>query len=191
MAHSRKALWIMSLLVLVAGCGPDKPQDYADRRPDPGNLVTDDSGLQSKDVLAASDQMAQDLLTSPQLNQSVSQWTLALGHFEDLTTDKSFSTNYDIFIERLRSILSEKGQGRITLIENKENFHAIRNSELEGPDQSDQPAPQAVNPDYIMYGKALDMPNRSTNYFLLQFTIFNSRTRVQVWSRHYEVKVAR
>ena len=49
----------------------------------------------------------------------------------------------------------------------------------------------AINPDYIMYGKAMDMPNNSTNFFLLEFTIFNAQTRVQVWSRHYEVKTSR
>ena len=84
-------------------------------------------------------------------------------------------------------------------IENKAEFHAIRDSELEGtpdkfgqgPGGNSQPAPQAINPDYIMYGKALDMPNRTTDYFLLEFTIFNAQTRVQVWSRHYEVKVSR
>jgi hypothetical protein len=196
-----KSLWIMSLLLaagLLAGCSSDKPEGYADKRPDAGDLVDADSGLESKDVLAASDQMAHDLLTDPQLNQSPTQWTLAIGHFEDMTIDKSFATNYDIFLERLRSEISEKGQGKIALIENKENFHAIRDSELDGPpDKYGQgpggptPAPQAINPDFIMYGKAMDMPNRSTNYYLLEFTIFNSQTRVQVWSRKYEVKVAR
>jgi hypothetical protein len=181
-----------------AGCASDKPEGYADQRPQNGSLVADDQGLQSKDVLSASDQMAQDLLTDPQLNQSRTQWTLAIGHFEDQTVDRTFDTNYDIFLERLRTELSAKGQGRITLIENKEQFHQIRDSELEGSgDKYAQgpggpaPAPQAINPDYIMYGKAMDMPNRATNYYLLEFTVFNSQTRVQVWSRQYEVKVAR
>jgi Peptidoglycan-synthase activator LpoB len=202
MAQLRKYLSAIGLLLAaagLAGCGPDKPQDYADRRPDPGTLSEDDTGLQSKDVLAASDQMAQDLLTDPQLNQSRTQWTMTIGHFEDQTTDREFDTNYDIFLERLRTQISQKGQGRVTLIENKSEFHAIRDSELEGggdkygqgPSGNSQPAPTAINPDYIMYGKAMDMPNRSTNFFILEFTIFNAQTRVQVWSRDYEVKVAR
>ena len=52
-------------------------------------------------------------------------------------------------------------------------------------------APGAYNPDYILYGKAIDMPNRSTNFYLLQFNIVNTHTRVQVWSRTYQVKVSR
>ena len=35
------------------------------------------------------------------------------------------------------------------------------------------------------------MPNRSTNFYLLQFNIVNTHTRVQVWSRTYQVKVSR
>jgi hypothetical protein len=185
-------------LGLTVGCSDDKPESYSEQRPDVSAVSPEDRGLQSKDVLAASDQMATDLLTDPQLNQSRTQWTLAITGFEDLTTDRSFSTNYDIFMERLRSLLSEKGQGRITLIENKATFNQLRNQELEGSgDQFGQgpaggaPAPQAINPDYIMHGTVMDMPNRGTNYFLLEFTITNAQTRVQVWSRHYEVKTSR
>jgi len=210
MAFINKKLWTTSLFwgllsggilvggFLAAGCSDEKPEGYAEKRPDPGSLVDADTGLESKDVLEASDQMAHDLLTDPQLNQSRTQWTMTVGAFEDQTVDRSFDINYNIFLERLRTIISEKGQGRITLIENKAEFHQIRDSELEGgPDKygqgsgGPQPAPQAINPDYIMYGKAYDMPNRSTNYYLLEFTIFNAQTRVQVWSRKYEVKVAR
>ena len=201
MVFGRKTLLTAGLFaVAAAGCSQDKPERYAEKRPDPGTLVDEDRGLESKDVLAASDQMAHDLLTNPRLNASRTQWTMAVGHFEDMTRDKSFDTNFDIFIERLRSELSEKGEGRITLIENKENFHAIRDSELEGPapDKFGQgpnaggacPRP-AINPDYILYGKAIDMPNRTTNFYELQFDVFNTQTREQVWSRHYEVKVLR
>jgi hypothetical protein len=199
MASAYKRLWILGLLAvggLLMGCSDEKPQGA---RPDPGNLSSDDSGLQSKDVLAASDQMATDLLTDPGLNNSRTQWTMTIGHFEDQTIDKSFATNYDIFLERLRTIISQKSGGRITLIENKDQFHQIRDSELEGsgdtfgqgPGANSQPAPAAINPDYIMYGKAMDMPNRSTIYYMLEFTVFNAQTRVQVWSRQYEVKVER
>jgi hypothetical protein len=197
-----KYLWTAGLLAgltLAAGCSSDHPEGYDEQRPDVGSLSPDDRGLQSRDVLAASDQMAHDLLTDPALNQSQTQWTMAIGHFEDMTTDKTFATNYDIFLERLRTEISMKGQGRITLIENKDNFHQIRDSELDGPTDrmgqgpggNSQPAPAAINPDYTLYGKAYDMPNIGTNFYMLEFTIQNNQTRVQVWSREYEVKVSR
>jgi hypothetical protein len=35
------------------------------------------------------------------------------------------------------------------------------------------------------------MPNRATNYYLLQFDLTNFNTREQVWSNQYEVQTAR
>jgi hypothetical protein len=177
----------------LAGC------TYADQRPDPSQLSDNDSGLQSKDVVACTNQLVMDLLANPQLNASQTQWTLAVTGVQDMTIDKMFATNYDIFTESLRSAISEKAQGRIALIENKATFNNLRDSEIEGanPDPYQQggnpgtAAPGAYNPDYILYGKAIDMPNRSTNFYLLQFNIVNTHTRVQVWSRTYQVKVSR
>jgi hypothetical protein len=171
---------------------------YSDQRPDVNQLDSNDAGLQSKDVVACTNQLVTDLLSSPQLNASPTQWTLAVTGVQDQTIDKMFATNYDIFTESLRSAISEKAQGRIALIENLSTFNNLRNSEVAGPgDQYGQggspnpPAPNAVNPDYILYGKAIDMPNRSTNFYLLQFNIVDTRSRVQVWSRTYQVKVSR
>jgi Peptidoglycan-synthase activator LpoB len=194
MNRATKTAIILGLLALpLWGCS-----DYGDQRPDPAQLNSGDSGLQSKDVVACTNQLVTDLLSSPQLNASPTQWTLVVTGVQDETIDRMFATNYDIFTESLRSAISEKAQGRIALIENKATFNNLRSSELEGNSDPygqggspNQPAPQAVNPDYILYGKAIDMPNRSTNFYLLQFNIVNAHTRIQVWSRTYQVKVAR
>ncbi len=200
MLRASKVLVAMGLLTVAAmGCSNDTPHEYGEQRPDINQLAPGDAGLQSKDVQASTSQLAQDLLGAPRLNASRTQWTLAVSTVEDMTRDHMFNTNYDIFIESLRGAISEKGQGRIQLIENKDTFHAIRDKELEGPSAdpykqgggSGNAAPAAINPDYILYGKALDMPNRSTNFYLLQFTVFNAQTREQVWVGTYQVKVAR
>ncbi len=187
------------LAVLTAGCTSPQSGGYPDQRPDPSQLSSDDSGLQSKDVVACTNQLVADLLASPKLNSSPTQWTMAIDHIQDMTRDRMFDTNYDIFIESLRSALSEKAQGRIQLIENKDTFHQLRDKELDQPNTdpyqqgggAGPAAPAAINPDYILYGKAIDMPNRSTNFYLLQFNIVNAHTRTQDWSRTYQVKVAR
>jgi hypothetical protein len=208
MSFGSKTLLAAGLLAAMGtgfGCSEShhKPESYNEQRPDPDRLVADDRGLQSKDVLAASDSMTMDLLSDPKLNASRTQWTLVVDHFDDLTRDKSFDTNYDIFLERLRTNLSEKSEGRITLLENRDKFNELRNRELDpvggGPDKYGQGAPggggvpgspNRIQPDYSLYGKAYDMPNRSTNYYLLEFTISDLHTGVQMWSRKYEVKVA-
>jgi hypothetical protein len=189
----------MSLLGMVGvGCSNDTPHEYGQQRPDINQLSPDDSGLQSKDVEACTSQMIQELVSSPALQASPTQWTMVVTNVDDQTTDKSFNTNYDIFIESLRASISQKAAGRIQLIENKDKFHSIRDKEIEGSSdpykQGGGPgtgAPAAINPDYGLYAKAFDMPNRSTNFYMLEFDVTNLQNRMQVWTRTYKVKVAR
>jgi hypothetical protein len=199
MTRSIRILLLSGMLgMLQVGCGP-QPGEYAEQRQDPSQISSDDAGLQSKDVVACTNQLVADLLASPKLNTSPTRWTLVIDHVDDKTIDREFYTNYDIFLESLRSALSEKAQGRIQLIENKEKFNELRGKELEqgNSDPYQQGggagagAPAAINPDYILYGKAYDMPNRSTNFYLLEFDIVNAHTRTQDWTRTYQVKVAR
>jgi hypothetical protein len=199
MNRGNKILLGMSLLALTtAGCANDKPHEYGDQRPDINQVDPNDSGLQSKDVEAATSQMIQQLLALPELNASPKQWTLTVSAMDDLTTEHDVGS-YAIFMESLRAAISEKGQGRIRLIENKDKFHDLQNKELEGApaDPYGQgggaapPGGAGIQPDYILYGKAMDLPNRTTNYFNLEYSITNSHTREEVFTRIYKVKVAR
>jgi PBP1b-binding outer membrane lipoprotein LpoB len=186
-------------LPVVVGCASDKPSEYGSDRPPADQVDPRDTGLQGFDVMAASDKMANDLLSQPELNASRTQWTIVVDKVEDDTTDNLFRHNYDIFIERLRTRLFQLGKGRVRLIENKARYHDLQNKELDnnerddfGQGPGDHPVPPAVvQPDYVLYGKAIDMPNRATTYYLLQFDLTNFNTREQVWSGEYEVRTAR
>lgn len=197
MVRACKALVGMGLVIGIAGCQSDKPESYSRERPPVDSLDERDSGLQSKDVVAASETLARDLLALRELRQSPELWTMVVDRIQDRTIDRSFRYNYDIFIERMRSVLSEHGPNQIRLIDNKRTFDDIRSRELDsGSDRFQQggrggSAPNAIQPQYALYGKAFDMPNRGTNYYLIQFDVVNLDTREQVWSRKYEVKVAR
>jgi hypothetical protein len=180
---------------IVVGCGG---KSYQDERP-PVDQVNSGGGLQGFDVRAASDRMAADLLADPRLNASRDQWTIVVDRMEDSTTGRGFGPNFDIFLERLRVKLLENGRGRVQLIENKAKFHELRNKELEtgAPDTFGQGGgdtaapPAAVQPDFSLYGKALDLPNRDTNYYMLEFSLTNLRNRQQVWGQSYEVTIKR
>ena len=118
-------------LPILAGCASDKPSEYGSDRPPADQVDPRDRGLQSYDVIAASDKMANDLLSQPELNASRTQWTIVVDKVEDNTTDNVFRHNYDIFIERLRTRLFQLGKGRVRLIENKARFHGLQEKELE------------------------------------------------------------
>jgi PBP1b-binding outer membrane lipoprotein LpoB len=189
----------LASISILAGCASDQPAGYGADRPPADQVDPGSTGLQGYDVMAASDKMAADLLSQSELNASRTQWTIVVSNVEDNTTDNVFRHNYDIFIERLRTRLFQLGKGRVRLIENKDRFHALQSKELEGGsgddfgqgggNQTAQPA--GIQPDYVLYGKAIDMPNRATNYYLLQFDLTNFNTREQVWSGQYEVQTAR
>lgn len=196
MLNKAKGLLIIGLLLAAAGCSQDQPHDYGRRRPDVDSLDDRDRGLQSKDVVNASDQMARDLLADEALRRSNTQWTMVVDRFEDRTIDRKFNVNYDIFIERLRTNISKYGKGSVQLIENKAKLEQLRSKELDGGRDNfgqgggAQP-PSRIQPDFALYGRAMDLPNRGTNYYLLEFTATDLKSGAQVWSNQYEVKVSR
>lgn len=172
--------------MLTAGCATDRPQEYGRQRPPVDQLDARDRGLQSKDVVSATDQLAMDLLAAPKLNASRTTWTMVVVSMENKTTDPRF--NYDIFIERLRGLLARHGGDRITLIENRDRYRDLQAKELE---HGARPQDAGIQPDYALYGKVMELPNRGTSYYLMDFTITNLQTRQQVWSGQYEVRVDR
>jgi hypothetical protein len=158
-----------------------------------------DAGLQSKDVLQASDSLAMDLLSLPELNESRSQWTIVVDRVEDNTRSQLFHGDYTIFLQRLQTNLARQGRGRVRLIENRDRFYDIRSRELESEREDDfgqggpgpRRAPAARDPDFGLYAKAMDLPNRGTVYYNLQFDLVDLHTREIVWSGQYEVRTSR
>jgi hypothetical protein len=188
------------VVALLAGCASDRPHDYGENRPPVDSVSPDDRGLQSKDVVSASDQMAQDLLASPDLNHSQNRWTMVVDHVDNETQNHRF--NLDIFLERLRVNLAKYGHDRVALIENKAKYHGLQSNELEGEREGDpyqqgdsagtnKPVYRGIQPDYSLYAKIMEMPNRGTDYYYCEFTVTDLRTREQVWTNAYEVRVAR
>lgn len=193
--------WILAagVVAMIVGCSSDKPHEYGRQRPPADQVDSRDRGLQSMDLIASTDRLAADLIASPAVRDNPNQLTIVVDNMEDMTTDRDFHTNYQIFLERLKVNLAKYGHGRVQLIENKGQFHNLRNRELEnerddfqqGPNSGRDVAPAAIQPDFSLYGKAMNMPNLATNFYMLEFTLTNLRNRTLVWSNDYEVKTER
>jgi Peptidoglycan-synthase activator LpoB len=205
-AAAMSAMMLGSLCVFAGGCARDRT--YADDRPPTDSLVEGNTGLQAKDVVSATDHMANDLLTLPELNQRERelenpvtgtitkepnpQWTIVITNVENHSTDPMM--NYDTFSQRLRGNLARLGRGRVALIENRAKYKKLQDSELEpGPafDSGDPKPSQNISPDYGLYITIDEMPNRASSYFLVTATLTNLKNRVQVWNSQYEVQTAR
>src|SRR3954462_9793079 len=98
MKWAKALLGIGLTAFLVAGCTRDIPNDYGDQRRPVVQIDYRDNGLQSKDVVSASDLMARDLLADEGLRRASAQWVMVVDRFEDHTLDRAFNVNYDIFI---------------------------------------------------------------------------------------------
>ena len=181
----------------LPGCAPS----YEHQRPPVDQLDPRDAGLQSKDVLQASDYLARDLLALPQLNESRTQWLIVFDRVEDKTNGREFGGNFDIFLQRLKTNVAQLGSGRVAIIANREAFHQVRDRELGGGGAGDEfgqgepggggGAEGARSPDFALVGTAMDLPNRGTVYYNLQFQLVNLRTREEVWTNQYEVRTSR
>jgi hypothetical protein len=175
-----KAMFLLALVAGVdAGCYHDRPHEYGKQRPPVDQIDPRDGGLQSKDLVTATDQLAMDLLALPELNEANRRWTMVVTGVENYTTDPRF--DYQIFIERLRTNLSKLGRDRIALIENKDRLRDIQQSERDDIPKG-QGSGDEVQPDFALYGKILELPNRATSYYQCQF---------DVTDLPYEVKVER
>lgn len=176
------------------GCAKDEPGSYGRQRPPVDQLVEDNRGIQSKDVVTASELMANDLLRSPRLRQAADKWTMVSLPIEDRTLDPVFLTNYDTFIERLRVRLAQQSAGNVQLVQNKARMSNMRNKEL---DQVPVGPGNRLEADFALGGKIMDMPNRRTNYYMVTFEVTAMKTTPVaqagevVWTGMYEVQAAR
>lgn len=182
--------WITIIALLAAapfvgGCS-DKPHGYGKERPPIDELDGRDRGLQSKDVVSASDDMAQKLLGSPQLNGSKTQWVMVVDKVDLDAIDAR--GDLDIFLRRLKVNLARMGNGRVTLVENRAKLQELQSRELDV--QRDAPSAR-LQPDYSLYCRVTDLPNRGTNYYFFEFTVTDLHNGVQTWTDAYEVRVAR
>ena len=77
--------------------------------------------------------------------------------------------------------------GRIALIENRDVYRDLQNRELEPTGPSDRfgqggaagsaPGGAGMQPDYFLYARIMEMPNRATSYFFCEFILTNANKR--------------
>ena len=187
---NRSIVVALSAGVLALGVGCSK--NHGRVRPPVDELSDKGRGLQGKDVVSATDQMAASLLSSPALNASRDQWTIVVDHVENLSASQR--GNLDIFLIRLRARLSQLSAGRVTLIENRQKLNELQNRELDpiavDPNRPATPAPPRLQPNYYLSAKLADLPSGESTYFIVDFTL-SKNDRTIPWEGMYEVATSR
>jgi hypothetical protein len=157
-----------------------------------------DTGIQASNLRESTELMAQSLLALPELNDSSKRWLIVAGDVEDQTTGGG-RRSYQLFVDSLKTSLAKQGRGRVQLIENRDRYRALQSKELQPGTRDDfgqgggaaQPGGAGIQPDFTLYAKAQDMPNRVTNFYRFEFSLTSLRDRTVVWNDAYEVKVDR
>lgn len=192
MSNGRITLLATGLLTLatVVGCS-DKPHSYGQERPPVDQLDDRDRGLQSKEVVDASDLLVQKILALPEFNGPTRR-PVVVTNIENRTTSPNF--NYDIFLQRLKTNIGEHGRDRIFLVDNRTHINKVRSSELEtvpaDASHNGGVPSTSVQPEWELSGVVSELPNRGTSYYHFEFNLNNVMTRETI-PLAYEVRVGR
>jgi hypothetical protein len=149
-----------------------------------------DRGLQSSEVVEASEKLIAELLSLREVNQSPTRLTVVFTGLDDQTRRRAI--NYDIFLERLKTEVSYKGRDRVAIVTNKDTFYRTRSSERDDAGTPNNPnLANRVQPDFALTGKVMDLPGRGTDYYLFTFSLTDIRpngggTEIPL---RYEIKV--
>lgn len=186
----RFCVGVAAVGLLLASTGCEK--NYGRVRPPVDELSADGRGLQGKDVISASDKMAQSLLSLPALNASKGQWVIVCDRVENMSSSQR--QNLDLFLTRTRVRLSQLGQGRIQLIENRAKLLELQARELDGPPGGVNPSggpTGRLQPDFSLTATLADLPNQESVYFLTDFRLVNLRDGTSPWQDMYEIATYR
>jgi hypothetical protein len=190
---------IAGVLAVALGVGVGC-NSYEDERPPVDQLDSRDEGLQSKEIVDATDQMAQSILGDDNINARPERLIIVVDRMDDETTT---AFPKDLFLRRLKTAIGKHGKGRVQLVENRDRLRAMQSRELEGVggDEFGQggggrvaPGPAGLQPDFALNGRITELRKQGTSYYYCEFNLTGIKgpeARQIVWTDAYEVKVAR
>ncbi len=184
-----------AVAVGLGGCDKDRNE----MRPDP-DKVSDEKGLQSRDLREMTNKMAPDLLAIPEIVQQPYRAVIVMKDIENKTEDDP-GRNLNIYVARLVGLLnSTQAHDRIAFVEQRATLEKLQGEELGGGANNDPfedasrgggappPPDPRVKPQYALWGTFYSMNNGKTSYYLCQFKLTSLTTGLQVWTGQYEVK---
>lgn len=193
-------LGLLALTLGQTGCNSTpRNEGESSGRMDPTSDADSESGgrdLRSADLVAATDRMAEDMARRLDINNRASPPKIFVGEIENRTS--SPEQNYQVFLQRLRAQLNSSGARHgMVFIRERGFVEDQRNREYGNDDASSTAAAYKSNADYVLTCEVFDLPNRGTNYFLLDYQLVQLRDAtsgpdvgagVIVWENKYEVK---
>jgi hypothetical protein len=96
----------------------------------------------------------------------------------------------EVFVGRVRTLLSKHAPDEFMWVMNRDLWYSLRNKELEGVEPG--PAPDAVQPDYMLTAVFSSMANEDakhrSSYYVCRYELTNLKDRTLLWSDSYDVR---
>ncbi len=181
---------LSALLVLfLAGCASDTPPPkYVDVK-DQGAIAG--TGIESQDLVAATDKMVLKILETPQLQSSKGEPpTIGLLPVENRTR---FAIDKEIFNTRIKALLNEKSNGKVRFVA-RDRMDAIK-KEKEMKEKGEVTSGKRLKPygvDYFLTGTLSGLSTSTkegkSDYMLFTFRLINAETSEEIWEGMHELK---
>lgn len=152
------------------------------------------TALDSIDLQAMTSQMAASIASSPAVLAEIQQngpLKIVCEPVENRMTGEILPTGQaQAYTAQVRALLSEHNPDQFTWIMNRDEFFALRQTELANVPLG--PSPDAVNPQYALAARfdSLTQENdqQRTSYYLCVYRLTDLQQRRVLWSGSYKVK---
>lgn len=203
MHPSIKALLLLVAMLVLPACQstpvPPANQGRSGARVDPSHDSRSEVGsldLRSKDLVSATDLMAQDIASRLDVTNRQSPPKIFVGKIENKTTARN--QNFQVFLARLRAELNKSSARHgLQFIRERDFVETQRDREYGTSDPANSASNYASRADYVLTCEIFDLPSGGTNYYLLDYQLVQLRAASSgpdvgsgaiVWESSYEVK---
>ena len=151
------------------------------------------TGVESQDLVSVTDKMARSVLKTPEIQNAQGVPRVVLLPVENQTR---FAINKDIFLDRIRSQLNSKGQGKVRFLARDRMPALEQERELKRSGQltssSDPNVQELKGADFFLTGKLSGLTTKTkagvSDYILYTFQLVDARTSDILWEDSAEMK---
>ncbi len=151
------------------------------------------TGVESQDLVSVTDKMARSVLKTPEIVNAQGVPRVVLLPVENQTR---FAINKDIFLDRIRSQLNSKGQGKVRFLARDRMPALEQERELKRSGQltssSDPNVQELKGADFFLTGKLSGLTTKTkagvSDYILYTFQLVDARTSDILWEDSAEIK---
>jgi PBP1b-binding outer membrane lipoprotein LpoB len=148
------------------------------------------TGVESQDLVAVSEKMARGILSLPAIQSAVTPPVIIM---DPVVNDTRFPLNKDIFLTRIRVLLSTRAAGKATFVARDRMAALQKEQELKQTGQvSGTPETAFKGGDYLLTGTLQGLTTRTSrgtsDYVLYNFQLVDFHTSAIVWEDFAEIK---